>query len=408
MEWFIALRYLQGKRRLGFISHITYISIGGVFLGSIVIIVALSIANGFEKEVRDRIVGTFAHAKIVQYNGAPLEDYESIRQHILKDPDVIGASPYLLDKVLIEHEDIREGGMVFGIDPFLESKVTSIESTIKYGAFILDSLFSIRGNKLPGVVVGSGLADKIGLKPGSEIVLITAIPGETEVVTRMIRCVVSGIFETGLYEFDLVLTYIHLRTAQNLLQRTGVEGIQIKTTDLFKAPQIVTRIKDSLGGYPFKTQDWLSQNKSLFQWMKLEKLVIFIVISLIFIIAAFNIVSSMIMIILEKRKEIGILMAMGCTSSTIMKIFMLYGSIIGLVGSTTGTILATILCYLQWRFQLIPIPGDIYFINKVPVLLQFWDVVGVYISANVICTVATGYPALQASKIIPAESIRCE
>jgi len=354
MEWFIAFRYLRGKRRHGSNTIVALFSTFGVFLGSWVLVIALSIANGFEKEVRDRIVGTLAHAKILQYHSRPFLDYDSIRTEILRHPKVIGASPYIMGKGGVEHEQVQEGAMIMGIDTKLESSVTDIGKAVIHGTFNLDSATSKRNRKFPGILIGIGMADKMGVRPGSELVLMSLVtaasengqaPAESELdpVPKMMRFVLTGIFETGMYEYDLNLIYISIESAQNLFNIKGVEGIQIRTTDMFKAAQIAKEVKDMLGGYPFKAIDWQSQNKSLFQWMKLEKLIIFIVISLIMVVAAFNIISSLIRMIIEKRREIGILMSMGTSSGNILKIFMLYGTIIGLVGSTIGTGLGIVL-----------------------------------------------------------------
>lgn len=410
MEFFVALRYLRGKRKMGFISLITYISAGGVFLGTLVLIVALSVANGFEKEVRDRIVGTNAHAKILQYHNKPFTNHDSLRLQILKHPDVIGAAPYIMGKGAIEYEQIQDAAMVMGIDTDKESTVTNINTVIKNGTFDLDSAVSNRGRKLPGILLGMGMADKLGVRKGAEVILMTLVQveGEIDPVPKMMRFVVNGVFEIGLYEYDLTLVYISIESAQNLFNLQGVEGIQIRTNHLFHANSIAREVVEMLGGYPFKSMDWLNQNKSLFQWIKLERLIIFIVISLIIVVAAFNIISSLIMMILEKRREIGILMSMGSSSNSILKIFMLNGTVIGLFGSTLGTSLGLILSYIQYRWQLIPLPGDIYFINKLPVLIRAGDVISVYIAANIICILAASYPAWLASKIFPAEAIRYE
>ncbi len=410
MEWFIAFRYLRGKRKMGFTSLSTVVSTLGVFLGSFLLVMALSIANGFEKEVRDRIVGTLAHAKILQYHSRPFEEYDSLRNVIVQHPKVIAASPYIMGKGAIEHNGVQEGVMILGIEQKYEKDVTDIGKVIKHGAFELDSAVSHRGRALPAILLGIGMADKMGVRPGNEVVLMSLVPveGEMDPVPKMIRYVVRGVFETGMYEYDLNLIYISIHSAQKLFMTDGVEGIQIRTTDLFKAGDIAKEVKEMLGGYPFKSVDWHSQNRSLFEWMKLEKLIIFIVIFIIVIVASFNIVSSLVMIILEKRREIGLLMSMGSTSQSVLKIFLLNGAIIGLVGSTVGTILGVAVSLVQYKFQLIPLPGDIYFINTLPVLLKWTDVFAVYIAANVICLIAASYPAWQASKLLPAEAIRFE
>jgi len=410
MELFIAVRYLRGKRKIGFISWISYISAMGVCLGSFVLIVALAITNGFEKEVRDRIVGTQAHAKITQYYNIPIENYDSLRNVILKHPDVIAAAPFISGKGGVEREQVQEGVMFFGVDDSLEKTVTDLYTTVNWGSFTLDSAVSERGRKFPGIIIGKGLADKMGIRDGAEMVLMSlaSVEGEIDPTPKMGRFTVTGVFETGMYEYDLNLVYVSIESAQFLLNQSGVDGIQIKTTDLFKANKIAEDVRNFIGGYPYRVEDWQMQNRSLFQWMKLERLVIFLVISLIIIVAAFNIISSLIMMILEKRREIGILMSMGASSSAIMRIFMANGIVIGFLGTTIGVGIGVALCLAQYHWRFIPIPGDLYFINTLPVIVRVVDVAAVYLSANLICWLATLYPAWKASTILPAESIRYE
>jgi lipoprotein-releasing system permease protein len=410
MELFVALRYMRGTRKIGFVSWITYISAAGVCLGALVLVIALSIANGFEKEVRDRIVGTLAHAKVTRQHANEIIDHESLRSVILDHPEVLGAAPFITGKGGVEHQNRQEGVMINGVDPELEITVTEIHEAIIGGSFNLDTLTSTRGRRFPGILIGKGLSDRIFAREGAEVVLycLPMDDGQHDLTPKMGRFVVAGIFETGMYEYDINLVYISIASAQNMLNMTGVEGIHIRTTDLFKADRIASDVKDYLGGYPYHVLDWQSQNRSLFQWMKLERLIIFIVISLIIIVAAFNIVSSLIMMILEKRREIGILMSMGATSGAIMRVFMLNGIVVGFIGSTVGTILGAAVAYVQYRWRLIPLPGDIYFINTVPMEVKMFDVAIIYIAANVICWVATIYPAWKASSLLPVESIRYE
>ncbi len=410
-ELFVAMRYLRGRRRMGFISFITWTSAAGVFLGSLVLVVALSIANGFEKEVRDRIVGITAHAKILQYYGRPIANYDSLRLRILKCPNVVAATPYIMEKGGIEYESVKEGVMITGAIAATETTVTEVGRKITFGKFALDSAFSSRNRKLPGIVLGIGMADKMGVRPGAEVVVggLTAEAANGEITSiPMARFVVRGIFETGMYEYDLNLVYISIQACQSLFSMNGVEGIAIRTSDMFRADAIAHNVKDSLGGYPYRCIDWKSQNKSLFDWMRLERYVIFLVISLIILVAGFNIVSSLVMMIIEKRREIGILMGMGATSGGIMRIFMFNGVVIGVLGSTLGVALGVLVCWLQLRFRFIPLPGDIYFIDKLPVLIQWSDIIAIYIAANVICFLATLYPAWSASRVPPADSIRIE
>jgi lipoprotein-releasing system permease protein len=405
MENMVAMRYLRGKRKIG-----TTVTALGIFIGSFVLIIALSVANGFEKEVRDRIVGTIAHAKILRYHAVPVENYDSLRTEILKYPKVIGAAPYINGKAGLEHEQTQEGVMVVGADDSLEPSVTDINKAVKQGVFNLDTAKSQRGRVFPGICIGMGLANKLGVSCGAEVVLLSLarVEGEMDPVPKMARFTVTGIFETGMYEYDLSLVYVSIQSAQNLFNMQGVEGIQIKTSNLFEADKIASEVREYLGGYPYRAVDWQTQNRSLFQWMKLEKLIIFIVISMIMFVAALNIISSLITIVFEKRREIGILMSMGATSKSIMNIFMKYGVMVGFVGSTVGVLLGVILCYIQFHWRLIPLPGDIYFIDTLPILINPFDVIGVYFAANVVAWLTTVYPAWRASKMLPAESIRFE
>jgi len=410
MELLVALRYLRGKRKVGLVNPITWISVGGVFLGALVLVIALAVANGFEKEVRDRIVGTIAHAKLMHYHGRPIIAYDSLIQVIQKHPHVLAAAPYITGKGGIEHDDVKEGVLIMGVDPVREVKVTEIGDHISSGAFALDSTASVRGRRLPGIVLGLGLADEMGVRPGNEVVLmgLASSGGTMDATPRCERFTVTGIFETGFYEYDVNLVYVSIAAAQWLQDMHGVEGIQFRTTDLFAAGRIAGEVQRFVGGYPYWCTDWRAQNKSLFDWMKLEKLIIFIVISLIIVVAGFNIFAMLITMVLEKRREIGVLMGLGATSGAIMRVFMYNGVIIGFLGSTLGAALGLLFCYVQWRWHLIPLPGDIYFINALPVLVRPADVVCIYLAANAICWVATLYPAWRASRTLPAESIRYE
>jgi lipoprotein-releasing system permease protein len=404
-ERFISFRYLRGRRKVG-----TYITAFGVGVGSFVLIIALSVANGFEKEVRDRIVGTLAHAKIFEFGDSYIDNADSLRRVILRQPGVTAAAPYITGKGGIEHEDAQEGVLIMGVNDSTEPGVTDIASKISLGRFALAPAKSDRDRMFPGIVVGVGLADKMGMRVGSEVVVmaLAAAHGETEPTPKMERFTVTGIFETGMYEYDLNLVYVAIPEAQKLFNLSGVEGIQIKTTNLFTAGETAYRITQVLGGYPYRSTDWEAQNKSLFKWMKLERLIIFLVISLIMVVAALNIISSLITTIFEKRREIGILMSMGANSSSIMRIFTFYGMVVGFVGSTIGVAFGVLLCFIQYRFHLIPLPGDVYFLDTLPVIIRPVDVIAVYVVANVIAWLTTIYPAYRASKTLPAESIRYE
>ncbi len=410
MELFVSLRYLHG-RKMGFVSIITILSIVGVILGTVVLIGALSVANGFEQEVRDRIVGTFAHGRVMQFHNRPIYNGDSLRTVIETHPEVLATAPLIMGKGAVEHESLQEGVMIMAVDDSLEVEVSDVHEKMIDGSFALDSMMSARDRMQPAVVIGAGLAKKFGVRTGMEIVLmsISQEDGSFDPTPKMMRLVVSGVFETGMYEYDQNLVFVDIKSGQKLFaMKNAIEGINFRCKDIYDAGDVARELVEKLGGYPYKYSDWESQNKSLFQWMKLEKLIITLFLSIIVIVAAFNIMATRIMIIMEKRREIGILMSMGTTSGGIMKIFLLNGVIIGLIGTTLGTIIGIGACWIQQQYQLVPLPGDVYFINFLPVLINYSDVLTVFLITNLLCILATLYPAMSASRILPAQAIRLD
>lgn len=384
----------------------------GVFVGTFAFIVALSLANGFEQEVRSRITGTLAHAKITLYNGRAMNraEHDLVARTAISHPRVLGAAPYILGKVGVEYGDLLEYLLVTGIDPALDSTVTTVHRSITSGSYSFDSVMSDKKRRLPGLLIGSGFAEKSGLRPGREVILMSLrlVDGQEEPTPNMVRFVVSGIFETGLYEHDQMLAYISLDAAQQLLSVDGIEGIAIRTADLFKSGRVVAEIKETLGGYPFRSEDWLSQYRYLFDWITMCRSVTAIVISFIFIVSAFNMISSLYMIIQQKRREIGILMGMGSSGKMIMQIFLYNGLLVGIIGSTLGVVFGMLLCFIQAKFQLIHLPAHIYMVDRVPVVIRISDIIIVYLSAIGICFLASWYPSWRASRIMPGESMRFE
>ncbi len=409
-ELFVSLRYLHG-RKMGFVSIITALSIIGVILGTVVLIGALSVSNGFEFEVRDRIVGTFAHARIMKYNGESITNPDSLSQIIATHPQVVATAPIIMGKGAAECESLQEGVMIMAIDDSLEKGVSDLHKKMIEGKFSLAPTKSNRDRIQPACFLGTGLAAKFGVKVHDEIVLMTVSQedGNIDPSPKMVRLVVAGIFETGMYEYDQGLIYVSIGTGQKLFSMPdGVEGISMRCKDLNNASTIAKEINEQLGGYPYKYSDWQTQNKSLFQWMKLEKLIITLFLSIIILVAAFNIMATRIMIIMEKRREIGILMGMGTTKQLIMKIFLFNGVVIGLIGSVAGTIIGVTASYLQHRYHIIPLAGDIYFVNFLPAIVEPLDVLIVFVGTNLLCILATLYPAWSASKLLPAQAIRLE
>lgn len=408
-ETFIASRYLNFRKR-GFISLITLISMLGVFLGTCVLTVAMSIANGMENEVRDRITGTFANARIQKRNNAPIENYEEIAQIVAAHPEVAAISPTIMGKGTVEYANIQEGVMIMSVNDSLEKLTTDLYKRIIEGEFSLKSKISDKKRENPAIIVGKGLANKFGISVGNELVLMTLVNSEedSDPSPAMMRFAVSGIFSTGMYEYDQNLIFISLESGQKLFEINGVEMISFRSRNIYRAGIIASELVEKLGGYPYKYSDWESQNHSLFQWMRLEKLIISVIIMIIVLVAAFNITSTLVMMIMEKRKEIGVLRSMGAARASIMRIFLINGGLIGIIGSVLGTVLGCAVCFVQQKYRIISLPEDVYIINFVPILMDFGDIAIIFVSANLVCLLAAFYPAWRASNLLPAEAIRFE
>jgi lipoprotein-releasing system permease protein len=405
-EYFVARRYLRAKRQTGFISLITYISIGGVTIGVAALIIVLSVMNGFETQVRDRIIGADAHIRIDTFHNEGIEDWRGLIAKIRDIPHIIGISPYIMEKGMIRCGKETEGVIIRGIDPTTVGEVSDLPKNIVYGSLDLGVPDS---GGLPGIVVGKYLADRLIAVRGDTILLFSAA-GFTSTLSQPLVKVfrLSGIFETGLYEFDDAFAYVSIESAQKLfLMDHKVNGVEIKLDDLWAAPDVKHVLEATLG-YPYYIRTWMEMRRNLFSWMKVEKWVWFILLSLIIMVAAFNIISTLIMVVLEKKKEIGILKSMGATSKAISRIFTIQGLIVGVVGAALGTIIGWLVCYIQIKYKVFTLPADIYFLDWLPVQMQLMDFVAIDVVAVLLSFLAAVYPARKASKLDPVEAIRYE
>jgi len=406
-EFFIAKRYLRSKRKSKYLSVITLISIGGVLIGVATLTFVLSMMNGFEKEVRSRIIGITAHVTILSSKGEGIENYPELLPLIKSHSQVKGIAPFIYFKAAIASKEESDGIVIRGIEPEEEKKVTHIGENLIAGTF---DLKEVKGER-PGIVLGTTLADRLRVKIGDDIILFS-INKETVsagfLSPKVTKFKVAGIFETGMYEYDSNLAYISLLSAQKILNSGDVvTGLQIKISDFYKAQKVARELDSKLGPNYYAT-DWMHMHKNLFSWMALEKYAMFIVLSLIVAVAAFNIISTLIMVVIEKRKEIGILKSMGATSPSIMKIFMFEGLVAGVVGTIMGSFLGFILCWIQKTFKPISLPPEIYFIATLPVDMRFFDFLIVALAAVGITFLATLYPAARAARMLPVEAIRYE
>ena len=407
-EWFVCLRYLKAKRKHGFISLISLISIAGVMVGVMALIVVLAVMTGFTSEFRDKILGINSHVVVQDYTGN-IRGYEEVAAKVRAVEGVIGVTPYLYSQSMITSGDGGTGAVLRGLDPATAQEVLSLEKNLRNGSVADLSPGEAGERKLPGIILGKELAAQLHVSVHDRVRLISASGPLTPmgVLPKVSTCQVVGIFETGMYEYDSALAYVSLETAQRFFDVSGaVHGLEVKTRDLNEADQVAKRIEHALGPN-FFAKDWMRMNRNIFSALQLEKTALSVIMALVVMVAAFNIVSTLIMVVMEKNKDIAILKSMGATSGNIMRIFIYEGLVIGLSGTFLGVLGGLGLCAILSRYQFIKLP-DVYPISTLPVLVLPSDVILIALSATVITLVATLYPSWQAAKVDPAVALRYE
>jgi lipoprotein-releasing system permease protein len=406
-EFFIAKRYLRSKRKTKFVSVITLISIGGILIGVTALDFILSMMNGFEKEVRSRIIGTTAHVSVFSTYEEGIDNYEQLIPQVEEVDHVMHIAPFIYYKAAIASKTSSDGIVVRGIDAKKERLVTDLESNILEGGMELDQ----GEDELPGILLGATLANRLGVELDDNVVLFSLKEGSLTTgwsQPKASKLIVRGIFETGMYEYDASLAYISLSNAQKLFNMgSKVTGLHVKLDNLYQAEKVAKLMEDKLG-YHYYALDWMHMHKNLFSWMQLEKYAMFIVLSLIVAVAAFNIISTLIMVVIEKRKDIGIMKSMGSTNPSIMKIFMFEGLVVGAVGVVLGSFFGYVLCWVQRTFNVISLPAEIYFISSLPVEMRPLDFLLVAMATMLLTFLATVYPARRAAQLSPVEAIRYE
>lgn len=393
-ELFISWRYLMTKRKEKFLSLISVISISGIAIGVAALIVVIGVMTGFDKDLRDKIIGNYAHITVTGFNAIDNNAYESILKKISGHPHIKGISPYVQGQVLVKEAGRYLAVGLKGIDPDKESEVTRLKE------------YLVRGNmqnlSQEGVIIGKELALYLGVSLNSDLVTYSPFGKER-------RLKVAGIFSSGMYDYDLNLVFTPLATAQEMLGLNNqFSAIAIKLDNLYLADKIRNQLSEVLG-FDYNLKTWMEANQNFFAALKLEKLTMFIILTLIILVASFNIISTLVVLVVEKTKDIGILKAIGMASNRIRNIFTYEGLIIGTLGVFFGAIGGVTLCGLLKKYQFIKLPQDIYYIDRLPVSIQFWpDIVLIILAAMTITLISTIYPASKAARLKPVEALRYE
>jgi lipoprotein-releasing system permease protein len=415
-EWFIGLRYLKAKRKQTFISIITIISIAGVMVGVMALIVVLAVMSGFEKTLKDKILGTQAHLVLLKGTQGGMEGYEEAIKKVEEVKGVVSAAPFIISQVMLSSESNVFGVVLKGIDPERVGNVTELAHNMKAGR--LGDLKSSERGSPPGIILGTELAKHLSVSLNEDIQVISPLGTITPMgmMPKMKRFRVKGIFYSGMYEFDNTMAYVSLESAQKFFSMGDhVTGIEIKTNDVYNVKVIGGEIRRKMG-FPFWTKDWMEMNRNLFSALRLEKITMFIILVLIVLVAAFNIISTLIMVVMEKNKDIAILKSMGASSRSILKIFIIEGGVIGVVGTILGTILGLgaalnlekITGLVENLFGFKILASDVYYIDKLPSQVNPLDVGLIVLTAILISLLATFYPSWRGSKLDPAEALRYE
>jgi len=390
-ELWISFRYLISRRKEKFISIISLLSIMGVAVGVTALIVVLAVMSGFDKDLREKIVGTNSHIIIEKEGG--ISDYNPLVADINKIPHVKASSPFINGQALIRQNEQVLGVILRGVDPAREKDVSNIQKYLESGTFELTK---------NTVLIGKELSSRLGLKIGDDISLVSAAEPEPKDFK------VAGIFNSGMFDYDMNLIFTNLEGAQGFYDTGNVAGgIGVKVDDVNSADRIKKDIQRKIG-FDYGVRSWSELNKNLFSALKLEKITMFIILALIVIVACFNIASALIMMVMEKTKDIGILKSIGADNRSIRKIFMLDGFLIGFAGTFIGAIGGFGLCYLLKTYQFIKLPRDIYYIDRLPVNLELSDSMAVIAAAILISLFSTLYPSWQAAKMEPVEALRYE
>ena len=411
LELAIALRYLAAPKRTRFLSLITFIAVGGVFVGVAALIIVMAVMNGLQRDLREKILANTPHVVLQRYDEEPIAEWRTALREVEAVPGVAAAAPFIYTEGIVGHGRNRnEGAVIRGVDPEAERAVTTTSRRIVSGSW---DLAPRPGERYPRLVMGYLMADRLGAFPGDTLTLTTpeASSYASSVgasVPKLARFVLAGTFRSGLFEYDSKFVYTSLPALQGYLGLGDVAyGVALRVEDIYRAREVADLAVERLGGGLFATT-WMELNASLFSALKLEKAAMFVILTLIVLVAAFNIISTLIMSVAEKTKEIGILRSMGMQASSILRIFILQGLLIGAAGTALGAAAGLAVTGLLGRYRFVSLPPDVYFIDTLPVALDGLSLGSILGASLLISFLATIYPAFHASRLAPVEAIRHE
>lgn len=404
----VGLRYIKAKRKQALISVISAFSVLGVMLGVMTLIIVLGVMNGFERDLKDKILGTVSHLVVMSHSSRLLTEWPRLMERIQNFDGVVATTPYVYGQAMLATRGRVRGVVVRGIDTRTAGEVISLSKYLLPDSSLQD-LNSV-SDDTAGIIVGKELAVMNALRLGDIVQLISPQGKRTPIgaIPRVQNFKIAGVFKSGMYEFDANLVYMELSHAQKFFEMgDGVTGIEVRLRDIYTAPKLAERIEASIG-HPFWTRTWRDMYRNLFSALKLEKIAMFVILTFIVLVAAFNIVISLIMLVMEKSRDIAVLKALGATSDRIMRIFVVQGMLVGVVGTALGALGGIIGGALLARYPIIELPEEIYTISTLPVAIEAYDVVIICIVALTICFLATLYPSLRAARLEPVEALRYE
>ena len=405
-ELFVALRYLFSRRKQTFIYIISIMSILGVAIGVGALVVVLGVYNGLTTDMRDKILGANVHAIVMSYIPSAFENRSDLLDRVRSVKGVTGATPFIYTEVMLSAGGGVKGVVLRGIDPQSAPSVLSMLRQMRSG-----SAADLEREGTPGLIIGEELAKRLGLGMGSRVNLLSPSGQKTTsgYAPRVRPFEVVGIFKTGMFEYDSSLGFVTLGASRDVLglPENYLSGVELTVDDVYKADKISTLVSTELGS-PFYVRSWMEMNANLFAALKLEKIGMFILLAMVVLIGSFSIVTTLVMLVMEKTRDIAIIMSMGATSGMIRRIFMFQGTIIGVIGTLLGYALGLSLGWLLKRYQFIKLPENVYTLDHLPIIISLSDVLIIGASAMLLCFLATLYPARQASRLQPAEALRYE